>query len=116
MLMILEYFLDEARIIKSALEMDQDDIAYLHQFPHRFWAQAMKYRYNLGLLNALDASGNVKPGWQDLRDITFKKPNLTFKRINTGVSKLIAKLKSLGYDLRDPDEVSQTLVDKKLMS
>jgi hypothetical protein len=100
-----EWFIAEmARgdIRRDQVEMDQDDINYLYQFPPSKWTRRLKERYNDHLNAALDEDGNIK------RDIPGD--------IKQSVTPVVRKLRAMDFDLRNINPGSGYLAGMKLMS
>lgn len=113
--------ISEAITTNDSLEMDQDDINYLNQFPKEYWVDALQFRYNKLLINSLDKDGNLKPGIKNVQLVTIggrggggrglvgsKGVPLQNFRVKTGILKLVKKLKAKGYDLSNHDEFTGT--------
>jgi len=95
----LQYFTEMAMISKSEIFIDQEDIAYLKQFPLKDWVRALKMRYNDLILLSTNM-GELKKEWQDVQNISMTYYGSDYQmKVNTRMKKLIKKLKSLNYDL-----------------
>ncbi len=98
--------LDEMALMsRRPISIDEDDIAYLKQFPSHKWTRALQMRYGDLLFDALDSDGNLNMMWKDVRDVSILKD--TF-HVDTGMTRVIAKLKRLGYDFRGINKHTKT--------
>jgi hypothetical protein len=103
----------ETKIHRGRLPFDYDDKQYLQQFPSHAWVQAMLYRYNKALKDALIRTKDgvrIKDDWRDIQDIElathFKGPkNLStlerlvpFENIKLFIPRLVKKLQYYGFD------------------
>ena len=98
-------YLEMAVVAKQPVPLDSDDIAYLKQFPQNRWSQALKWRYNDFIFKAVDGMGRIKRGWRDTKPITIVGKTYT---VDTGMTKVVEKLRQLGYDLRGMNEQTKT--------
>ena len=94
---------------KMPIIMDEEDINYLQKFPSYLWNLAIQARYSDLILKAVNKNGEIKRDWNDERIMTFNcyGKKFTFK-IDSGISKLIKKLKSLRYEIKSPDSKNMT--------
>lgn len=94
-------------IRKIPIYMDNDDIAYLEQFPPSFWPQALARRYGKNLMSTADTL-NKKKEFKDVEHVTLKYSGgeVTFKNIHTGANKLHDKL------TRDVDDLLLSKLQK----
>jgi hypothetical protein len=106
MLNFKEYLQLDERSRETDVRFDQDDIAYLNQFPTHFQQKALAIRYSELLCSALDKQGNIIPSWDDNRTVTIKGRSFN---VDTGISKLIDRLSSAGYDLQSACQIGTTL-------
>lgn len=114
----------EAVIGRNTIPMDQDDVAYLSQFPKNFWIDAIKQRYNDLLLQAIQGklsdpitvTVTTKRGPHHGSKNYFLRGFGRQVQVNAHMNKLIEKLKNLGYDLSDPHPETGTLSNMKLMT
>lgn len=111
------YFL-EAVIGRNPIPMDQDDIAYLSQFPKNFWIDAIKQRYNNLLLKAIThgISDPVTVQVRTSRHGEAGQGGIIQVPVHANMDRLVTKLKNLGYDLSDPHPETETLSNMKLMN
>ena len=113
MISFFEYFehrIDEAVVRRNPVFIDEADIKYLKQFPHRNWGQALGYRYNDLLFKAIGSDGYLKSDWSDLQSMTMKlsKGGSKSFKINTGITKLFKKLQVSGIDFRGMNDQTKT--------
>lgn len=115
------YLSEMAYLSKEPIYLDEEDIKYLKQFPIKFWTQALKLRYNDFILEALrkkepSLAGSVASDWSDIKDVNLTAPTqgrgsrmVSFDaKINTGIVRLLQKLKKLGYDFSGTNFDSKT--------
>ena len=124
--------MEMAVVGKKKVPIDQDDINYLKQFPMYMpslssgrpnpaaptghvnaWVKALKLRYNDFILDSVGQDGNLKSEWKDIKEISFLGKSMT---IDTGMAKLIQKLKNLGFDLRGMNSQTRESLYYGLMS
>lgn len=92
-----------ASVSRQKIFLDDDDMAYLKQFPSQFWASALRQRYNELIYKALD-HGQLRSDWSDTQTLKVHGPGggMDVKgrefTVNTGISKLIKRLKMMNYD------------------
>ena len=102
---------------------NDDDGDYLSQFPKAYHTQALLYRYNDALQDAVVANHGqemISNGWQDTQDIVFKRantdptkksqeqfPNMVVKERQVGfadvrleIPRLVKKLKKHGFEIK----------------
>src|SRR6516225_7872808 len=61
-------------IFKQPIKFDEGDIAFLHQFPRRFWKEALLKRYHDDLLEALQAREEArKPAYDEKYNELFPR-------------------------------------------
>lgn len=100
-----------AMVSRQKLAIDENDIAYLKQFPLPAWAGALKLRYGELIFRATD-HGELRPDWDDVQDVTISfKDGITRTqtfRVNTGMTNVIKKLKDNNYDLTGTNPLNRT--------
>jgi hypothetical protein len=102
----LQYFAEMAMISKTQIFIDQEDIAYLKQFPLKDWGRALKLRYN-DLIFECTQMGELKKGWNDIRTVKITHFTTTYEiEVDTKMKNLIYKLKSLNYDLTGTNPIN----------
>lgn len=101
-----QYFTEMAMVSKSQIYLDDEDIAYLKQFPLKDWNRALKLRYN-DLIFKCTEMGNLKEDWSDNQTVSISYHGITYQlQVNTRMISLIKKLKSLNYDLTGTNETN----------
>lgn len=94
-------WMEMAVVARQPMPIDEDDIAYLKQFPVRLWPHALKMRYNDFLFDALDADGDLRSDWMDQQSIPVGRGfQLKHLKVKIGLPKVVEKLNKYGYDLR----------------
>jgi hypothetical protein len=96
--------LEMAVVARQSLSIDEDDIAYLKQFPSRKWAQALYLRYGELLFSAISGDGKLKSSWRRPRVIPILGMDV---EINMGY--VYRKLVSAGYDFSGINAVNKII-------
>jgi len=87
--------LESTAISKVPILFDWDDIAFLVQFPPQFWAKALQWRYNHGLLDSIDRRNLGKPVRDMITLQSYDKGRpgkAVFFHVKTGQNELLDKL------------------------
>lgn len=71
-------------VSKAPLTFDETDYKFLSQFPPQFWSQALRWRYNDGLLQAAASRDNEKIPYQDRRDAKYVDDTIEYLTFNNG--------------------------------
>lgn len=102
---------------------DEDDWKFLIQFPTNLWPQALKWRYNEGLLQAAKdrepwSQGKQVPDWHETGDVKLIANGKTyvFEDVYLGLKSLIEKLEkpiknNKAHDIHGTDEGSHGIQD-----
>lgn len=112
----LQYLTEMAMVSKSEIFIDQEDIAYLKQFPLKDWNRALKLRYN-DLIFQCTEMGELKKGWNDIQVVKIIHYTTTYEiEVDTKMKNLIYKLKSLNYDLTGTNPINNESLFYKPMT